>query len=600
MTSLSIPVIALSDLHLDLAALFPGGDFFSAHSQDLGGLQPQLVLLTADSSQDLEGVLDTLEKLAIPALAFCRAGEVESPLAATVKPPFSLEAVFSALAALASKTALNCCHFIHLANSLEDVAFTLDGELRHTGVYGRWLAQISGGKAGFLGRTPKEVLGEKDGEFHEEAARKALQGESVEYQWAARGKGRKLIWYQTRVSPLMDGLGRIQGVVGIGREITQLKDANDKLAKSMRQVDRLAKDLDKATQAANRADRAKTEFMAAVSQEFRVHLNQLVGIGDLLAEANLNDNQRLYAEMLNNSVSSLIKLNNEIHHMSRLELGSRALSMEDFILEEVLDQVKTLLAPKLNQGLQLKLHQGSDVPSHLSGDVECLKQALLNLLSEALSAQGVAKISLEVSRVPTPGGDTITLLFAIKGDGEDSRESEGLNLVLARRTVELLGGNLWTETAQNGRGYNVALQFNLSFREGGRETPAQRQRSLSVLLVEDFADNVTLIKAFLANSGHHLETAEDGRTGVEKFKNGAYDVVLMDMQMPVMDGFTATREIRRYEEARGLHPVPVIALTAYAFPEDVARALKSGCNAHLAKPVTKSALLAAINNWITI
>jgi CheY-like chemotaxis protein/PAS domain-containing protein len=598
--SLSIPVIAFADLPLDLAALFPEGNFFSAHSRDLGDLQPQLVLLVANSPQDLEEVLDTLEKLAIPALVICRAGEVESPIAVTVMSPFTRQTVFSALAALASKTADSISYFTQLVNSLEDLVFTLDGELRHTGVYGRWLAQVPGGQAAFLGRTAKEVLGDKDGDFHEEAARKALQGETVEYQWAAKGKGRKLIWYQTRVSSLTDGLGRIQGVVGIGREITQLRDTKDKLAKSMRQVDRLAKDLEKATQVANRADRAKTEFMAAVSQEFRVHLNQVVGIGDLLAEANLNDNQRLYAEMLSNSVTSLVKLNNDIHHMSRLEMGSRALSMEEFSLAEILEQVKGLLAPKLSQaGLQLNLHLGGDVPCQLSGDVDCLKQTLMNLLSEALSVQGITIISMEVTRIPTPVEGTVTLLFAIKGDGVDTRESDGLNLALARRTVELLGGNLWIETAQNGWVYNVALQFNLSLREQVRENPAQSQRALSVLLVEDFADNVTLIRAFIANSGHLLETAEDGRAGVEKFKQGHYDVVLMDMQMPIMDGFTATREIRRYEETLGLNPVPIIALTAYAFPEDVTRALKAGCNAHLAKPVTKSALLAAINNWIS-
>jgi len=304
-----------------------------------------------------------------------------------------------------------------------------------------------------------------------------------------------------------------------------------------------------------------------------------------------------------------------------------------FRLDELLETTHAVLSFRAQEkGLELQHRIEPGVPLSLSGDPVRLRQILVNLIGNAVKFTERGSINIEVA----PGKDEavhqeatqVLLQFAIKDTGigippekigaifdnftqADSSVTRryggtGLGLSISRRLVNLMGGRIWVESEPQ-RGSTFYFTALLTVGEMEKQAPAPFPAAepesagevplLSILLAEDSEDNRLLIRTYLKQSPHHLDMAENGRLAVEKFRENHYDLVLMDMNMPIMDGYTATMTIRQWEEQEGRAPTPIIALTAFALKEDEQKSLKAGCNAHLTKPIKKKILLAALAAW---
>jgi len=382
-------------------------------------------------------------------------------------------------------------------------------------------------------------------------------------------------------------------------------------------------------EAARAANRAKSDFMAFMSHEIKTPMNSLLGAADLLAQSDLTPGQAEYVENLKASGRGLQMVINDVLDLSRLEAGRVRLEKKTFLLEEALDQVLELIGVEARaKGLKLGLHLGEGLPAGLVGDPVRLRQILINLLGNAVKFTKSGEISLVVEPDQSrPGG----LLFKVRDTGigippakqkavfEPFTQADqsitrqyggtGLGLSIVQGLVELMGGRVWLES-RPGQGTTVSFTALFDPAETPPRPPAPepvlRDRpaagpaegelpALRLLLVDDHPANLRLIELFLKGTPLEVDLAESGDKALEMVELFAYDLILMDLEMPGMDGYATLEAVRALEAARSSSPsIPVIALTAHDSPEDVRRCLEAGFSAHLAKPITSADLLETI------
>jgi len=429
---------------------------------------------------------------------------------------------------------------------------------------------------------------------------------------------------------------------------SRLQAANEHLRQEIVERRRAEEALKQARDQAIEASRVKSEFLANMSHEIRTPMNVIVGVADLLSEAPLPQEQREHVRIFRGAGETLLTLINDILDLSKVEAGQVDLEETDLDIGEIAYDVVEFLAPRAgDKGLELRSHLSPDVPTALVGDPVRLRQVLTNLVSNAIKFTEAGEVVLHVENGPEADGP-VCILFRVSDTGigipQDKLESifdsftqvdssttrqyggTGLGLTISTRLVELMGGRIWVDsiagegstfyfTARFGRqadaleritprsaddddSGSAILDNSATDREASPDlgdVPApQDLRALRILLVEDFADNRMLVQAYLTETPYRLDIAENGEIAVEKYIGGQYDLVLMDMQMPVMDGYAATERIRKWEKEHGVGPTPIIALTANALKEDARRSLDAGCTAHLTKPIKKTPLLKAI------
>ncbi|MGD0197973.1 MAG: PAS domain S-box protein [Solirubrobacteraceae bacterium] len=391
---------------------------------------------------------------------------------------------------------------------------------------------------------------------------------------------------------------------------------------------RVAAELVRAYDRAVEASNTKSAFLANMSHELRTPMNGVIGMNDLLLDSGLNEKQYAFAEQVARSGEQMLAIINDILDISKLEAGHVDLDATAFDLREVLEMVCAGPRGDANaKGVQLEVVIGPDVPPILRGDQRRLQQILLNLVTNAVKFTSAGSVTVSVASQTTPAQRAaLALSVSDTGIGIEPTVMEhmfepfsqadvsttrfyggtGLGLAIVRELAELMGGTV-TASSEPGQGstFTVALELECPSCEeladttsAEPETPAPTwsKRPL-VLVVEDNVVNQIVAARALNRCGCAAEVARDGREALTSLANAQFDAVLMDCQMPVLDGYDATRELRAREQSSGAH-MPVIAMTAHAMEGDRQHCIECGMDDYISKPMRREELRAILERWI--
>lgn len=381
---------------------------------------------------------------------------------------------------------------------------------------------------------------------------------------------------------------------------------------------------------AHKLAQAKSEFLAKMSHEIRTPLNGVIAAADLMAATQLNDEQHELLDTLRLSAKTLLGIINDILDFSKIEAGRMVLETLPFTPTVLVEEVVSIMAPAAHsKGLTVRTELSSSLPHSVAGDPLRLRQILLNLVGNAIKFTACGEVVIRAMRLKKGEGQSAWLRFEVQDTGvgippekqagifdaftqADSSVTRqyggtGLGLAICKRLVELMGGQIGVYS-QPGQGSCFWFEVPLPViqENAPEETTAQPSGSalnsheldgVRVLLVEDNPVNQKVAIRMLQKLGCVVELAENGQQALEKLERASYDIVLMDMQMPVMDGLTATRLLRQREQQTGHHQV-VIALTANAMQTDRELCLEAGMDDYLSKPLTLDALQVMLLRWV--
>ncbi|MDN2664533.1 ATP-binding protein [Psychromonas sp. 14N.309.X.WAT.B.A12] len=375
-----------------------------------------------------------------------------------------------------------------------------------------------------------------------------------------------------------------------------------------------------AKETAEQAAATRAAFLANMSHEIRTPMNAIIGFSDILLDEALSSHQRKQISTINQSARSLLHILNDVLDSAKLDKGKFQLEYRDFYLVEEVDSVvSTLWLQAQRKGLLLELQIDEQVQQYFHGVPDRIRQVLTNIIGNAIkfTEQGGVTIkinspqpdTLHFAVIDTGMGMTDTQLQAVfeafsQADASMSRRfgGTGLGTTISKQLVELMGGTI---TAKSELNKGSTFEFTVPIKKAKQSNASKKQElhidlpQLSVLIVDDIEQNIDLLKLVLKRNKHVVSVAINGEQALLKMKSEQFDLVLMDVQMPVMDGLTAAKLRRQYEQENGLPRLPIIALTAGVLPQDKRSALDSGMDGFTNKPINVPQLLKEITRVLT-
>ncbi len=389
-------------------------------------------------------------------------------------------------------------------------------------------------------------------------------------------------------------------------------------------------DLRAARDAAEQSAKAKSEFLANMSHEIRTPMNGILGLLHILSQTSLDTSQENYVQKTLQSANNLLRIINDILDFSKIEAGKLEIENIPFHIKEILQEVYTLFSPKLaEKNMELKLIENLCCNNQMLGDPLRLKQVLFNLISNAIKFTSQGSVILEITSIEHEN-DKAIFTFAVQDTGIGLSQEQvgklftaftqadtsvtreyggtGLGLTISKRLVEMMGGEIWVES-EEGKGstfyFTAILQVvtgdlplaELSLQKPVLSPPTENvQRNEHILLVEDNHINQLIAEELLKSVGYTIDIANNGQEALDMLEKGTYDMVLMDIQMPVLDGLSATKRIRENERFKDL---PVVAMSAHAMTGDKEISLAHGMNDHITKPISPQVLYATLDHWLS-
>ncbi|MBI5742944.1 MAG: response regulator [Elusimicrobia bacterium] len=470
----------------------------------------------------------------------------------------------------------------------------------YTGLYGYEAAEV-------IGKTPRILKsGETPLPLYESLWKTLLSGRAWSGELRNRAKAGELVWVRVNISPIRDSDGKLTHFMAFHKDITLEKQLVAEVVDSKRQADK--------------ANQAKSDFLASMSHEIRTPLNAIVGMSELIDEAGLNKEQAQYLAVMRNASDTLLSLINDILDISKIEAGKIDIEKAPFNLEELVSKVSEMMAVRaFKKNVEISFKIEADVPVFVEGDATRLRQVLMNLMGNAVKFVEKGWISLSVSRQKT-GADGLQLLFSVRDTGigippekmgsvfekftqADSSTTRkyggtGLGLPISKMLIELMGGRIWLES-EPGVGTTFFFTVNLSAQKENLavylpKADMTELKGRRFLVVDDNLTNRIIIREMIQSWGASCEGASDGEKGLAKVleqqrESTPFHGVFVDFNMPGMDGYEFCR---RVVTDAAIAPKPALALVTsdtVRFRKEDFRSL--GVNTHLMKPVKKQTVL---------
>ncbi len=464
-----------------------------------------------------------------------------------------------------------------------------------------WILTANQNFLDLLGYSLDEVVGLHHSIFCSEEDAKSARyknkwkslrnGEFVHGEFLRLGKDKREVWINASYSPVKDIDNKINKVIMFMIDITERK----KMENALREAKNIAE------QAAS----VKSTFLANMSHEIRTPMNAIIGFTELMMDTEMNREQQSYVSTINNSAKSLLHLLNDILDSAKLEKGMLELESINFSMNELVDSViSTLWLQARKKELDLRLEISDEITGYYYGAAHRIRQVLMNLLGNAIKFTDIGSVTLKVYSsnqnmirfdvIDTGIGiaaDRIDAIFEpfTQADASMSRRfgGTGLGTTISKQLVEAMGGTI---SASSEPGKGSCFSVNLPLMKGEeKERITLNQVStlppMRVLVADDIAQNRELLKIILMRDGHEVTQVSNGEEAVEQYRNHTFDIILMDVQMPKVDGLTATRMIRSLEKTNKRSRMPIIALTASVQDEDKVAAKEAGMDGFCSKPI---------------